>query len=192
MTRISLFEFALGMEVKQPSDITIPRMMGYHKDDGRNAKIMVEECKEVNICAKKVLEEAQTRYEKLTNKSRRHIQFEVGDFVMLNIHNFKMPKALVACFIPKYIGSYKVTHKPHLNVYTLLATTFIAHPTFHVSKLKLFKANDKRLKRKHEYHKGFNFMEHWLTAEIECILSVKQTQRCGKQYIIKWKGCHPR
>jgi hypothetical protein len=66
------------------------------------------------------------------------------------------------------------------------------HPTFHVSKLKSFKANDKRLERKHEHHKGFNPMEHRITTKIECILSVKQTQRCGKQYFIKWKGCHPK
>ncbi|CAM6030525.1 unnamed protein product [Sphagnum balticum] len=90
------------MEVKQPLDLVIPRMMGYHKDDGRNAKIMAKERKEVNIRAKKVLEEAQTRYEKLANKSKREIQFEVGGFVMLNIRDFKMPEALVASFIPKY------------------------------------------------------------------------------------------
>jgi hypothetical protein len=165
-------------------------MMGYCKNDGRNAKIMAKECKEVNSCAKKVLEEAQTRYEKLANKFRREIQFEVGDFVMLNIHDFKMLEALVACFIPKYSGPYRVTHKPHLN--TLLATTFVAHLTFHVSKLKPFKVDDKRLERKHEYHKGFNLMEHQLVVEIECILSEKQTRRCGKQYIIKWKRCHPK
>jgi hypothetical protein len=46
------------MEVKQPLGLAILQMMGYHKDDGKNAKIMAEERKEVNICAKKVLEEA--------------------------------------------------------------------------------------------------------------------------------------
>jgi hypothetical protein len=63
---------------------------------------------------------------------------------MLNIHDFKMPEALGAHFIPKYARPYKVMHKPHLDVYMLLATTFVAHPIFHVSKLKLFKVNDNR------------------------------------------------
>ncbi len=64
---------------------------------------------------------------------------------------------------------------------------------FHVSKLKSFKAsNDKRPERKHEYDKGFNLMEHRITIEIECILDAKQTRRCGKKYLIKWKGCHPK
>jgi hypothetical protein len=35
-------------------------------------------------------------------------------------------------------------------------------------------------------------MEHWLVEKIECILGAKQTQRCGKQYFIKWKRCLPK
>jgi hypothetical protein len=59
---------------------------------------------------------------------KREIQFEIGDLVMLNIHNFKMPEALAVCFIPKYARPYRVMHKPHLDVYTLLLpTTFMAH-----------------------------------------------------------------
>lgn len=113
--------------------------------------------------------------------------------MILNIRDFKILEALVARFIPKYAAPYRITHKPHPDVYTLLLlTTFVVHPTFHVSKLKPFKANDKRPERKHEYHKGFNLMEHWIATKIECILGAKQTQRCGKQYLIKWKGCHPK
>jgi hypothetical protein len=112
---------------------------------------------------------------------------------MLNIHDFKMFKALAAHFIPKYARFYRITHKPHPNLYTLLLpTTFMAHPTFHVSKLKWFKVDDKRPKNKQKYHKGFNLMEHRLTTEIECNLGAKQTQSCGKQYFIKWKGYHPK
>jgi hypothetical protein len=51
----------------------------------------------------------------------------------------------------------------------------MAHPTFHVFKLKPFKVNDKKLEKKQEYHKAFNLMEHQLTVEIECILGAKQT-----------------
>jgi hypothetical protein len=54
----------LGMEVKQPLDLVVFRTMGYHRDGNRNAEIMAKECKDLNIRAKKLLEEAQTRYEK--------------------------------------------------------------------------------------------------------------------------------
>jgi hypothetical protein len=105
---------------------------------------------------------------------------------MLNIQDFKMPETLAAHFVPKYAGPYKITHKTHPNVYTfLLPTTFVTHLTFHVSKLKPFKTNDKKPKRKHEYHKRFNLMEHHFIGEIKCILGAKQTQTCAKQYFIK-------
>lgn len=99
---------------------------------------------------------------------------------MLNIHNFKMLETLAAHFIPKYAWLYRIMHKPHSDLYTLLLLkTFVAHLMFHVSKLKLFKVNDKKLERKQEYHKGFNIMEHRLIVEIKCILGAKQTQSCG-------------
>ncbi len=41
------------------------------------------------------------------------------------------------------------------------------NPMFHVSKLKSFKTHNKRPKKKHEYHKMFNLMEHWLVVKIE-------------------------
>jgi hypothetical protein len=102
-----------------------------------------------------------------------------------------MPETLVVHFIPKYAGLYRIMHKPHPDLYTLLTTTFMAHPTFHVSKLKSFKVDDKRLERKLEYHKGFNLMEHQLTVEIECILGAKQIQNYGKQYLIKFEKVPP-
>jgi hypothetical protein len=119
--------------------------MGYHNDDDKNVEIMAKECKKLNAHVNKFLEEAQTRYEKHANKSRREIHFEIGDLMMFNIHDFKMSEALVARFIPKYVKPYKVMHKPHLDVYMLLLlTTFMTHLMFHVFKLKLFTADDKR------------------------------------------------
>jgi hypothetical protein len=75
----------------------------------------------------------------------RHIEFEVGDLMWLNIKNFKIPKTLPNKFVPKYVGPFKIIHKPHPNVYILqLSTTLVAHLTFHVSKLKLVHENKKR------------------------------------------------
>jgi hypothetical protein len=63
-TCMSPFELALGTEVKQPLDLVVPCMMGYHRDGSRNAKIMAKERKKLKAHAKKLLEDAQTRYEK--------------------------------------------------------------------------------------------------------------------------------
>jgi uncharacterized protein (DUF302 family) len=61
---MSPFELALGTKVKQPLDLVVPCMMGYHRDGGRNVKIMAKERKKLKARAKKLLEDAQARYEK--------------------------------------------------------------------------------------------------------------------------------
>jgi hypothetical protein len=63
----------------------------------------------------------------------------------LNIWDFNMPKGLTPYFIAKYARFLKFLHKPHPDMYTLnLPTNFVAHPTFHVLKLKLFMCDEQR------------------------------------------------
>jgi hypothetical protein len=62
--RMNLFELALGMEVKQPLDLVVPCTMGYYRDGGKNVEIMVKEHKKLKTHAKKLLEDAQAKYEK--------------------------------------------------------------------------------------------------------------------------------
>jgi hypothetical protein len=60
-----------------------------------------------------------------------------------------MPNGLAPHFIAKYMGTYEILHKLHLNVYTLkLLTNFVAHPTFHILKPKLFLHVNQRPNRK--------------------------------------------
>jgi hypothetical protein len=69
----------------------------------------------------------------------------------LNIKDFKMPDGLAPCFPTKYVGLYEIVAKLHFNVYTLkLLISFVAHMTFHVSKLKLFLRDEKRPYQKHK------------------------------------------
>jgi hypothetical protein len=68
----------IGMEVKQPLDLVVPHMMGYRKDGGRNAKIMVKEHKELNVRGNKLLEEAQIRYKNMPIKLRKRSSFTLA------------------------------------------------------------------------------------------------------------------
>jgi hypothetical protein len=46
---------------------------------------------------------------------------------------------LASHFTTKYVGLYEINVKPHFDVYTLkLLTSFVVHPIFPISKLKLF------------------------------------------------------
>jgi hypothetical protein len=62
---MSLFELAFGKEAKKPMDLTIP--MG-RKDHSKEVVEMVKGHEKLYTLAKKLLELAQKRYEKHTNK----------------------------------------------------------------------------------------------------------------------------
>jgi hypothetical protein len=71
------------------------------------------------------------------------MEFEVGEHVLLNIWDFKMPDGPALCFIVKYVRPYEILHKSNFDVYTLkLLTIFVAHLTFYISKLMLFLCDD--------------------------------------------------
>jgi hypothetical protein len=56
-----------------------------------------------------------------------------------------MPDKLAPHFIAKYVGPYEILHKSHFDIYTLkLLINFVAHLTFHISKLKLFMCDEQR------------------------------------------------
>jgi len=110
---------------------------------------MVKGCEEKYTQAKKLLEQTQKSYEKYTNKTQRHVEFEVGQHVWLNVQDFKMFNGLAPSFIVKHIRFYDILNKLHLDVCTLkLPSNFVAHPTFHVLKLKLFLCDEQRPNQK--------------------------------------------
>jgi hypothetical protein len=77
------------------------------------------------------------------------VKFEVGQHEWLNIQDFKMFDGLAPHFIAKYARHYEILYKPHFNMYTLkLLANFVAHPIFHISKLKLFLHNKQKPNQK--------------------------------------------
>jgi len=169
-------------------DLTIT--MG-RSDHCKEAMEMVKGCEEKYTWAKKLLEHAQKWYEKHANKMWRHVEFEIRQHMWLNIHDFNMFNLFAPCFIAKYAGPYETLHKLHLNVYTLkLLVNFVAHPTFHVSKLKLFLHDDQTLNRKQKVQLEVDAIEHRLAVKSKSILHAKQTCLRGKEYLVKYKGCY--
>jgi outer membrane phospholipase A len=168
--KMSLFESTLGKEVKKPMDLAIS--MGC-KDHFKEVVDMVKGREAKYARAKKLLEHAQKGYEKHANKTQRHVEFEVGQHVWLNIQDFKMRNGLAPCFIAKYARFHEILHKLHPNVYTLkLPSNFVAHPTFHVSKLKLFLQDDQRPNQKQKVQLEMDVIKHMLATKIKSIFCV--------------------
>jgi len=111
---------------------------------------------------------------KHANKTQKHIEFEVGQHMWLNIQDLKMLDGLAPRFITKYVRPYKIFHKLHPNMYTLkLLVNFVAHPTFHVSKLKLFLPDKQRLDRKQRVQPKGDAIEHRLAIKIKGIFHAR-------------------
>jgi hypothetical protein len=84
-------------------------------------------------------------------------------------------------FIAKYARHYEILHKPHPDVYTLkLPTNFVAHPTFHVLKLKLFLHDEQKPNWKQKVRLKVDAIKHELAAEIKGMFCMKHTHFKGK------------
>jgi hypothetical protein len=87
--------------------------------------------------AKTNLQKAHKKYKDFADKSRREVNFQVGDEVWLNIKNFRLPEGLSHKFLGPYTGPFKVLEKKLSDTYKLeLPKNLRVHPTFHVSFLK--------------------------------------------------------
>ncbi len=69
------FELTLGVEVKQPMDLAIPKTKNIHHESSKEAKKMAKKYEKRKARVIKTLEKAQVSYEKWANKSQRHIKF---------------------------------------------------------------------------------------------------------------------
>jgi len=86
-TKMSPFELALGIEAKQPLDLTIPRTKSTCCDDSKNVEEMAKDCEEKKPWAIKLLEKMKVSYEKQTNTLWKHIEFEVCDLMHVVKHS---------------------------------------------------------------------------------------------------------
>ncbi len=82
-------------------DLTIP--MGC-KEHSNEAVKMIKGLEKKNAQTKKLLEKVQKRYEKHVNKTQKHVEFEIGQHMWLNIQDFKMPNELAHVSLPSMWG----------------------------------------------------------------------------------------
>lgn len=91
--------------------------------------------------ARESLEKAQRRMSKCANRSRRDVEYVVGDKVLLKltpqIWKTISSKTVHRGLIPKYDGPFEIVKKVGRVAYRLkLPDRLKVHPTFHVSYLE--------------------------------------------------------
>lgn len=149
---LSLAEFAYNNS-KQVSTGYTPFYMnyGYHPRTPNSPKLSPSErnpmavevattLDEVVRKAKSLLQAAQQRQKGYADAKRRHVEFAVGDQVLLSTKNIKLKTPGTQKLLPKYIGPYEVLAKAGATAYKLkLPHCLNIHPVFHVSLLEEWK-----------------------------------------------------
>jgi hypothetical protein len=100
VTKMSPFELVWGKGTKKFTGLTIP--MGW-RDHSKKIVEMVKGRKKLFAWTNKFLEHVKKWYEKHANKTQRHMEFEVGQHMLLNIQNFKMFNGLAPHFTTKCV-----------------------------------------------------------------------------------------
>ena len=142
--------------------------------------------------AKKMLEAAQQRQKAYADKSRRDVQFAVGDKVMLSTKNIKLKTPGTQKLMPKYVGPFEVLQQVGSTSYKLkLPDCMKMHPVFHVSLLQKYReAADGGRYQPPPPAIVFND-EEW--CPIDCILKERDVSRGRgrkrqKQYLVRFTG----
>ncbi|KAG8379886.1 hypothetical protein BUALT_Bualt07G0135900 [Buddleja alternifolia] len=186
----SPFELATG---QQP---LIPHTLAISFDSARcpGAAKMAKSWAEQSNLAKSFLEKARRKMKKWADPKRRHLEFNVGDKVLIKLipQQFKAFRGMHKGLVRKYEGPYPVVAKVGKVSYRLdLPSTLKIHPVFHVSMLRPYQEDEEDPNRG-ESHRAPPVVTKSFDKEIEEVLSHKVVRHRGVKptthYFIKWKG----
>jgi hypothetical protein len=134
------------------------------------------------------LKSAQDYQKKYADRKRRHLEFQVGDKVLLEASDINFA-AGSRKLLDKFIGPYKVLQQVSAVSYRLELPARLSriHPVFHVSKLREFKETDLFPDRQQEARPDPVVVEGQEEYEVEAVVDKRRVGRTV-EYQIKWLG----
>ncbi len=140
--------------------------------------------------AKTALNAAQNRMKNYTDKSRRHVEFKVGDKVLLNTKNIHMHVVGPKKLLPRWCGPFKILKTIGPVAYKLeLPANMKIHNVFHVALLKAYRSDT----RSYDPPPPITINGD-IEFEVETILSHRDRKRgrgSTREYLVKWTGYGP-
>jgi len=141
--------------------------------------------------AKDSMSYAQEIMAQYANQSRRDIEYNIGDKVLLDSENFKLANQIQRpnlSLLEKNLGPYTIEAKiDKLNYQLKLPKTMKIHPIFHVTLLKKYHDPNEHFKNRKPLPPEPQVLENEEYYEVEKILDKRMFRR-QQQYLIKWKG----
>ena len=181
-TKFTPFELDLGRHPNTPTSLTNNKTQVAAVDN------FLEQW-ETNIkIAKDMLTLAQQRQIQYANEKRKHIEYKVGNKILLSTKNFttstdknRPTKKLT----PKFVGPFKILEEISGTAYKVeLPHNMKIHPVFHVSLLKPYKETDNFVRQTPPLPEIIDEKEEY---EVETILDKNIVKR-KIYYLVKWKG----
>ncbi|KAL0541112.1 hypothetical protein IC582_021147 [Cucumis melo] len=130
---------------------------------------------------------AQQQMKQYADKKRRHVEYDIGEWVFLNIRPYRqlsLRKKRNEKLSPKYFGPCEILEKVGLVAYKLdLPATTSIHPVFHVSQLKKFVGDQTGVQPTIQF---VNENLEW-QAQLEEALKYQKNSAGGWEVLIRWK-----
>ena len=144
--------------------------------------------------ARAYLHKASKRMKKWADKKRRHVEFSVGDLVLVKLlpQQFKAFRKVHKGLLRKYEGPFPVIRRVGKVSYKLqLPAKLKIHPVFHVSLLKPYH-EDKEDPSRGESKRAPTAVVTSFDKDVEVILADRIVRKRGNppriEYFVKWKG----
>ncbi|XP_020257138.1 uncharacterized protein LOC109833751 [Asparagus officinalis] len=108
-----------------------------YKGNSPAAYRFAKEWQDQNELARSCLNKASKKMKKWADKKRRHMEYQVGDLVLVKLSTLDQHKGLHKSLIRKYEGPFPIEKRVWNVAYRVkLPPTVKYHPVFHVSMLK--------------------------------------------------------
>jgi len=173
--------------------LTPVNLLRYKEDSANNASVDEMLLKEQNMlkAAKDNIKIAQEMQAYYANQHRRHVEYKIGDKVMLNTTFLKLTalsKVPSLKYTDNWIGPLEVEKKIGNSAYKLkLRPTMKQHPVFHVSLLKPYCNPNQEFPTRKPAEPGPDIIDNCEEYEIEKILDKKKRHN-RDEWLVKWKG----
>ncbi|GJT45451.1 putative nucleotidyltransferase, ribonuclease H [Tanacetum coccineum] len=184
----SPFELVTGRQPLTPNALATS-----YEESSPTAYKTMKEWHEQEDLARASLDKAAKKMKKWADERRRHVEFEVGDQVMVKLlpQQFKSLRKVHKGLIRRYEGPYPVIGRVGKVSYRVqLPPKLKIHPVFHVSFLKPYHGDEEDPKRGVSKRAPTTVVTSY-DREVEEILSDRTIRRRGvpsyKEYLIKWR-----